>query len=526
MEMVPEREQALLRANAELKSALRDSEWRWRTLLERVDVGFSVCEVLRNATGEVVDVRYLELNPALEPLTGLSVSATVGRLVSDVLPGGDTALLRTFERVVDTGEPARFEAYVSALGRWYDTTTFAFGHERFAALYNDITDQKRAEAAYQASEEYLRVVIESIPDYAIFTTNLEGLIRSWNVGAQRIFGWTEAEVLDQHMRILFTSQDCALGAPEAEMQQALNTGRAADERWHVTKSGAQFYASGVLSRLRGQDARGYVKIARDLTERKRFEDELQFARDQSEQRVIERTSQLRDANTALEAEVEMRVVTEAQIKSLFRRLISVQEDERRRIARDLHDQLGQQLTALRMNIEVFRLQQPSDSPVLQQLDRTQRLADDIDRTIDYLTWQLRPEPLEHLGLAAALDQLVRNWSERFAIAGAFNETGAAQRLPSDIEVNLYRIAQEALNNVVKHARASGIRVLLEIQPTGVTLTVQDNGCGFPIPASGNNHDQLGLVSMRERADLLRGTFELESQPHGGTTVIVRVPLTL
>ena len=534
MDLIPEREQALLRANAALESrvseltsaleAIRDSESRYRTLFERMDEGFSVCEVVRNQSGEVVDSRYLELNPALERLTGLSIASTVGRLASEVLPGVDAALFRTFEHVLNSGEPARFEAYVSALGRWYDTTAFPFGHDRFATLYDDITDRKRAEAALQASEERLRLIVQSVPDFAIFTITLDGFIESWNAGAQRMFGWSEDEALGQHVRILFTPEDCALGAAEAEMQQAFTTGRAADERWHVTKDGRPFYASGVLAPLRpGKHVRGYVKISRDLTERKRVEDELQFARGQMEQRVDERTAELRHANAALQTEVRVRAATEAQIKALFHRLISIQEDERRRIARDLHDQLGQQLTALRMNLEVFRLQNQADSAVLQQLERTQRLAEDIDRTIDFLTWQLRPEPLEHLGLAAALNQLVRVWSDRFAIEGAFQKTGDA-RLPSEIEENLYRIAQEALHNVVKHAEATRTSVLLEIETTRVTMTVEDNGCGFTSADNGDGRDQLGLVSMRERAELVGGKLEIDSSPDHGTTVVVRVPL--
>jgi PAS domain S-box-containing protein len=215
---------------------------------------------------------------------------------------------------------------------------------------------------------------------------------------------------------------------------------------------------------------------------------------------------------------------EAQIKALFDRLVSVQEEERRRLARDLHDQLGQQLTALRMNLEVFRLQSQANSPVLDQLERTQRLADDLDRSIDFLTWQLRPDPLQHLGLPAALDQLVRTWSDRFAIEGEFESIGSAARLHPDVEINFYRITQEALHNVVKHAAATRACVLLELGAARATLTVEDNGRGFRLAPNGAGDHQLGLVSMRERAELVGGTLEIESRPQAGTTVTVRVPL--
>src|SRR5215213_4926117 len=110
-----------------------------------------------------------------------------------------------------------------------------------------------------------------------------------------------------------------------------------------------------------------------------------------------------------------------QIKALFKRLVTVQEDERRRISRDLHDHLGQQLTALRMNLEVFRLQCGLDDARLQQLERTQRLAEELDRSIDFLTWQLRPATLD-LGLTDALGQLTSNWSDRLGLRIDFHAT--------------------------------------------------------------------------------------------------------
>jgi signal transduction histidine kinase len=218
---------------------------------------------------------------------------------------------------------------------------------------------------------------------------------------------------------------------------------------------------------------------------------------------------------------------DTQIKALFQRLVTVQEDERRRISRDLHDHLGQQLTALRMNLEVFRLQCDLDPARLKQLERTQQLAEDLDKSIDFLTWQLRPAALEHLGLAAAITELVDKWSERFSVEARFDTSGLdGVRLHRDIEENLYRIAQEALNNVAKHAKPTRVNVMLEHRDGCVTLVVEDNGCGFDLGSSAppqNEACHLGLIGMRERAALIGGELKVETAPDRGTSVHVRVP---
>jgi PAS domain S-box-containing protein len=168
-------------------------------------------------------------------------------------------------------------------------------------------ERARAEGALRDSEERLRLVVESAKDYAIFTIDLDGLIQSWNAGAERMFGWTETEALGQHARMIFTPDDRARGAAEEEMEQAALCGRAADERWHVKRNGDRFYASGVLVPLRPDGIlTGFAKIARDLTERKQLEDALRRAQDELEQRVRERTAELARTNSDLAAEVQER----------------------------------------------------------------------------------------------------------------------------------------------------------------------------------------------------------------------------
>lgn len=386
-------------------------------------------------------------------------------------------------------------------------------------------ERRGAGADARESEERLRVLIESVKDYAIFTLDPEGRITSWNEGAHRLKGYAAEEVLGQPVSLFYLADEAS--KPEREMQAALSTGRSEDESWRVRKDGSRFWVNEIMTPLRGADGRhlGFTKISRDLTERKAFEDALRRAHDELEQRVHERTTDLARANTQLEREVAERRAAEGQIKSLFERLVSIQEEERRRIARNIHDQLGQQLTALRMNLEVARMRVEGDAVMLAQAARTEQLAQELDRTIDFLTWELRPAALDHLGLAAALQHLVAGWSTRFEIAADFQALGAySARLSPDAETNLYRIVQEALHNVLKHAAATRVTVFMECRDDETLIVVEDDGHGFDA-SSIIDDGRLGLISMRERATLIGGRLDIESTPDIGTAVIVRIRKT-
>ena len=246
-------------------------------------------------------------------------------------------------------------------------------------------------------------------------------------------------------------------------------------------------------------------------------------RSRAEAALRESEERLRRLNERLEQRVVERT---AEVRALFTRLVSAQEEERRRIARDIHDQVGQQMTALRMNLDALRSQTGGHATLLEQTERTQRLAEELDQSIDFLTWQLRPAALEHLGLSAALQNLVTSWSERFAVPADFAVQGAEDmRLPRDVEANLYRIAQEALHNIAKHAEATRATVVLIQHGRQLALVIEDNGRGFD-PASsaaGNASAGLGLVSMRERAVLVGGQLDIDSSPEHGTAIYVRIP---
>jgi two-component system, NarL family, sensor histidine kinase UhpB len=213
---------------------------------------------------------------------------------------------------------------------------------------------------------------------------------------------------------------------------------------------------------------------------------------------------------------------------LRRRFVQAQEQERLRLAHDLHDQTGQSLTAVMLGLRAVEdaLDEAHRGPL-----RLLRLRlEQVGQTLHHIAWELRPASIDELGLASALANYFMEWSAQFGIETDFHYgEKALHDLPDEMATTLYRVAQEALTNVVKHARdASCVSIVIERNDSELRLAIEDNGCGFDAAALGEastgRHKGLGLAGMRERLMLIGGTFEVESSTDSGTTVFARIPL--
>lgn len=262
------------------------------------------------------------------------------------------------------------------------------------------------------------------------------------------------------------------------------------------------------------------------TKRKQAEVALQAAYDDLERRVDQRTLELSRVNENLRSEISEHKESETARVHLLRRLVNAQEEERRRISRELHDQTGQHLAALLLGLKTLKNstdngQAPLHKGLLQLQELTEQLVDEAH----HLAWELRPAALDDLGLEMSISNYVEKWSERSSIALDFHSSLDKRRLPPSVETAVYRIVQEALTNVLKHAKANRVSVMLEYRYDELLVIVEDNGRGFHpgVRLTSKEGGGLGLVGIQERAALVGGKVRIESEPGSGATVAIRIP---
>jgi PAS domain S-box-containing protein len=470
---------------------------------------------------KTLDGIIMSWNPGAERLFGYTAAEAVGQPIFLIIPADlraeeEDVLARLrrgeriehFETVRQTKDGRRIPISVT-VSPVRDGRGTIVGASKVA---RDITLQRQRDEL----RARLAAVVQSSDD-AIVSKTLDGVITSWNRGAEQLFGYTAAEAVGKSIFLIIPHDR---RSEEEDVLARLRRGERIEhfETVRRTKDGRTVPVSLSVSPVR--DDRGNIigasKVARDISERVRAQEALRRAHDELEERVRQRTAELRE-------EMDRRRRVEQERIQLLTRLVLAQEDERQRIARDLHDQLGQQLTALRLTLET--LQEDSSHAIRSQVETLQELARQLDEDVAFRVRGLRSMALENLGLAAALREYASNWSKHFSVPVQFHTGASAQvRLPSEIEVMMYRIVQEALNNVIKHARADHVDIVLERGREYVSLIIEDNGVGFDLSSTPKTGHGLGLTGMRERAALIGADLEIESTPGHGTTVFARVPI--
>lgn len=267
-------------------------------------------------------------------------------------------------------------------------------------------------------------------------------------------------------------------------------------------------------------------------QRHKHAEELQRLNEALDRRVQVRTKELASVNESLVAEVAERIQTEQSLESsrqelqeLTSRLLRVQEEERRRISRDLHDDINQRLALLAMEIEGVE-RQLSSSPVC--VGRAVRAIQDrvveLSEDVRHLAYQFHPSILDDLGLPIALQRLVDDFTARSNVRGSFGQKNIPEAVSQEIATCLYRVTQESLNNVARHAEASRVAVELTQSQSGLTVTITDDGVGFDGEQPRQGQHGLGLLSMKERVALVHGALQIISSAGKGTRVQAVVPL--
>lgn len=242
--------------------------------------------------------------------------------------------------------------------------------------------------------------------------------------------------------------------------------------------------------------------------------------------LAERAEALAASNARLQEEVRVRLEAEQALRELSARVLTAQEEERKRISRELHDEIGQTLTAVNVAVAMLKRQAATDEAFLRKVQEAESLLAQSMETVHCFARELRPAMLDHLGVHAALRAHVATYARRTGIRAEIVAHPDLDRLEPQAAEVIFRVAQEALSNVFKHARASRVRIAFTSDGRRLAMEVDDDGCAFPVePALGEGRNgRLGLLGMRERVRLVNGRFAIDSTPGRGTRIRVEIPI--
>jgi len=480
------------------EEALRESETRFRQVTENISAVFWLCNP------EETLIHYV--SPAYEKIWGRSCDTLYAEAMSwmDSVHPDDRERIAEDERLhsVD-GRRDRTYRIVRPNGslRWIRSRAFPVLDQtgkliRVAGIAEDITSQKQAEEALRESEEQMRLFMEATADYLWKWDMITGnMVRS--VGFKRAFGysaqeldssatwWEERLHPDDRGNVLSKFQDTiASGGNACSFEYRF---RCKDGTFAVIHDRAY-----IIHDAKGKPL-GALGAMTDITDRKEAEEALHKAN--------------------------------RQLRILSRQLFHVQEEERRHLARELHDEIGQTLTAAKINLKIIAPDVPGH--IIGRLDDSVHLLDRLLRQVRELSLDLRPPLLDELGLVPTLRWLVDQQAQRAGLRVTFTANVNGLEMDPEVQTSCFRVAQEAITNVIRHAGAKNVAVEVWCEAERLTLCVRDDGAGFDPAVIQQRPAQdfsLGLVSMKERALLVRGGFEVHSAPGQGTEIRAWFPL--
>jgi PAS domain S-box-containing protein len=364
--------------------------------------------------------------------------------------------------------------------------------------------RREAPEVWESLELYRRIV-ESAEDFAIFTVDLKNRVTFWNSGSEKIMGFSEDEAMGMWGGEVFVPEDRAKGDVEKELARARKDGRALNERWHLRKDRSRFWGSGLMMLLRDEKQKhiGYVKILRDLTERKTAQDQLMELNRTLEERVRERTAELHELAT---------------------QLTRTERLERERIAADLHDNLGQLLAFAQMKLAGISAAVDAPEEVVEPAREVREYLDEAVSYTRALMSSLSPPGLGRGGLVIALKWLAGDMTKH-GLKVSFVDDRAKKAVAPDLQAVVFQAVRELLYNVKKHSGAATASVRVMKRNGSLRVEVVDEGVGFG--KSKQVEDErggFGLINVQERLKLFGGSLEVDRKRKRGTKVIVMAPL--
>jgi PAS domain S-box-containing protein len=342
----------------------------------------------------------------------------------------------------------------------------------FAAVITDTTERDLTQKALHESQQRVAMHVASTPLAVLEWRSSDGIITAWNPAAERLFGYSADEMIGKRRAdVIIPEESKAKLGPVLHGNISASGSRSTNR--NITKGGRTLTCEWYNTLLDDVDGEG-----------------------------------VRVAALALDVTARQRAINE---------LLTVQEEERSRIARDLHDHVGQLLTGLNLGLSAA-IEKPDDKKLIDLKALAATILDDVRR----ISRDLRPALLDELGLESSIKRFARELTAQSGL-----KVDILMRVPDKLERDLstviYRVTQEALTNVVRHAKATHASVIVTISGDALQLIIEDNGAGFD-PTSVATSEHIGLSSMRERAELVGGTFAVESLPGNGTTISAKLPL--
>lgn len=475
----------------DVEKTLRESQQRYRSLFESSRDAI----IISDANGRILDV-----NPAATQLTGYSKNDLIHKLVHDLVAAIDLVAYQAYFNRIQSGQSFTREISLRRKDGQAITAEFNSKAMTFAGVpcihttTRDITARRAAEEALRDSEAKYRELVQNA-NSIIIRFDTEGRITFFNEYAQRFFGFDEDEILGRTMidtilptvrsngrSIIGEIEDFMRGPERFEINELENMRRDGERVW-VTWTNRPI--------LDGQgNVAEFLWVGVDVTERRQ---------------------------------------NRRQIKNLTHELIKAQENERYRISRDLHDHIAQDLSSLKIRLQtLFNAPQGTGDGSPQQVNDIVNILQRSISDVRNLAYDLRPPGLDQLGLVRTLFVYCEDFAQNNDLKIDFISAGLDDLLlEEDIQINIYRLIQEALHNVKKHARAKGVTIRLVTSSPNLLLRIIDDGSGFDAGSwrsKAYKEKRMGLQSMVERVGLLGGTIDIRSQQQKGTGIFISIPI--
>lgn len=460
---------------------LQESEEKFRLLIEQASDGIFISDHKG---------RFIMVNTSASMMTGYSTNELLQLKFSDILFREDQTPLKLDEEELKTGIPIIETLMKHKDGHfiYVESSGKHLSGGRFQAIIRDISGRKKAEEAIRVSEYKYRLLFEQNPMPMWMLSLPDKNFLAVNDAAIDFYGYSRKEFEHMNIRDIRPWQEFPPDFEPMHFDGINNSGI----RDHKKKNG-EYVKVNVLAHdiiYQGQQAK--LELANDMTEKLRAEEELKNSHE--------------------------------QLRQLATHLQTVRESERTHMAREIHDELGQQLTGLKMDISWIGKKIPEQETVLKEkINETIELVDDTVKTVRRLATQLRPSILDDLGLVAAMEWQSEDFQKRSGIETHFNSSINNIEIPDIMATSMFRIYQESLTNVMRHSKASKVGAALSINEGSLILQIIDNGVGYNAEDI-NGKNTLGLVGMKERTIMMDGTFEIDSKPGKGTTVKIVVPI--